>query len=70
MQEADLVALPVLDTEDRLVGVLTVDDAMEIIEAEETEDIQRAGGVEPLRSPTSTPGCSTWPASGPSGCWS
>jgi magnesium transporter len=52
MQEADLVALPVLDTEDRLVGVLTVDDAMEIIEAEETEDISRAaGGVEPLQVP-------------------
>lgn len=51
MQEADLVALPVLDTEDRLVGVLTVDDAMEIIEEEETEDISRAGGVEPLDVP-------------------
>ncbi len=51
MQEADLVALPVVDTEDRLVGVLTVDDAMEILEAEETEDIHRAGGVEPLDVP-------------------
>jgi magnesium transporter len=51
MQEADLVALPVLDTEDRLVGVLTVDDAMEIIEAEETEDIHRAAAVEPLPIP-------------------
>jgi magnesium transporter len=51
MQEADLVALPVLDTEDRLVGVLTVDDAMEIIEAEETEDIARTGGSEPLDVP-------------------
>ncbi|MTV24813.1 magnesium transporter [Nitriliruptoraceae bacterium ZYF776] len=51
MQEADLVALPVLDTEERLVGVLTVDDAMEIIEAEETEDIARAGGSEPLPVP-------------------
>ena len=45
------VALPVVDAEDRLVGVLTVDDAMEIIEAEETEDISRAGGVEPLGLP-------------------
>jgi magnesium transporter len=51
MQEADLVALPVLDSEDRLVGVLTVDDAMEVLEAEETEDIQRSGGVEPLGIP-------------------
>ena len=51
MQEADLVALPVVDTEDRLVGVVTVDDAMEVLELEETEDIHRAGGVEPLTVP-------------------
>ncbi|MFA9431683.1 magnesium transporter [Egicoccus sp. AB-alg2] len=51
MQAADLVALPVVDTEGRLVGVVTVDDAMEIIEAEETEDIARAGGSEPLDVP-------------------
>ncbi len=51
VQEADLVALPVVDTEDRLLGVLTVDDAMEIIELEETEDAMRAGGLEPLDVP-------------------
>jgi magnesium transporter len=52
IQEADLIALPVVDSEDRLVGIITVDDAMEIIEAEETEDIYRAaGGVEPLHRP-------------------
>lgn len=51
MQEANLVALPVLDTEDRLVGVLTVDDAMEILEEEETEDAARAGGAEPIFVP-------------------
>lgn len=48
MQEADLVALPVVDRENRLVGIITVDDAMEILEAEETEDISRIGGAEPL----------------------
>lgn len=37
MQEADLLALPVVDTEHRLVGVVTVDDAMEVLEAEHTE---------------------------------
>ncbi len=51
MQEADLVALPVVDTEDRLVGVFTVDDAMEILEQEDTEDFARAGGAEPLTVP-------------------
>ena len=51
IQEANLVALPVVDAEQRLLGVLTVDDAMEIIEAEETEDAARAGGAEPLYVP-------------------
>jgi magnesium transporter len=51
VQEANLVALPVVDAEQRLLGVLTVDDAMEIIEAEETEDAARAGGAEPLYVP-------------------
>lgn len=51
VQEADLVALPVVDTEERLVGVITVDDAMEVIEEEDTEDIHRAGGAEPLGLP-------------------
>ncbi len=51
IQEANLVALPVLDNENRLVGVLTVDDAMEIIEEEETEDAARAGGAEPIYVP-------------------
>jgi len=44
-----LVALPVLDAENRLVGVLTVDDAMEVIEEEVTEDIHRADHLLPHR---------------------
>lgn len=51
MQEADLLALPVVDTEDRLVGVITVDDAMEIIEQEESEDFARGGGTQRLSRP-------------------
>lgn len=51
MQEADMVATPVLDAEDRLVGVVTVDDALEVIEAEESEDAARIGGAEPLGGP-------------------
>ena len=46
-----LLALPIVDKEDRLVGVLTVDDAVRILEQEETEDSARQGGVEPLRRP-------------------
>jgi magnesium transporter len=51
VQEADLLAIPVLDTEDRLVGVITVDDAMEILEAEETEDQALHGATQPLGQP-------------------
>ncbi|WP_129658426.1 magnesium transporter [Rothia halotolerans] len=49
--DLSLLALPIVDKEDRLVGVLTVDDAMRILEHEETEDSARQGGVEPLRRP-------------------
>ena len=51
MQEADLLALPIVDTESRLVGIVTVDDAMRILEEEQTEDVARAGGAEPLEHP-------------------
>jgi magnesium transporter len=51
LQEADLLALPVVDAEHRLVGVFTFDDAMEVLEGEDTEDHLRAGGAEPLRRP-------------------
>lgn len=51
MREADLLALPIVDSEHRLVGIVTVDDAMEVLEEEETEDVARAGGAEPLRRP-------------------
>jgi magnesium transporter len=51
VQEGDLLALPVLDSEDRLVGVLTFDDAMEILEAEETEDLAQLNAHQPLGRP-------------------
>lgn len=51
-----LLALPVVDAEGRLVGILTVDDALEILEDAESEDQARIGGAEPLRRPyLSTP---------------
>ncbi|WP_182174037.1 magnesium transporter [Flaviflexus equikiangi] len=46
-----LLALPIVDRENRLVGILTIDDAVRILEHEETEDSSRQGGVEPLRRP-------------------
>jgi magnesium transporter len=51
IQEADLLALPIVDAEGRLVGIVTVDDAMQILEEEQTEDVARAGGAEPLAHP-------------------
>jgi magnesium transporter len=51
MQEQDLLAVPVVDREDRLVGLVTVDDAMDVLEREETEDLVRAGAAEPLGEP-------------------
>jgi magnesium transporter len=51
IRDADLLALPVVDAEGRLVGVVTVDDAMEILEEEDTEDVARAGGAEPIGAP-------------------
>ena len=39
------LALPVVDNEHRLVGIITFDDIMDIIEEETTEDIERMGGV-------------------------
>ena len=51
IREAGLIALPVVDSEDRLVGVLTVDDAMNILEEEESEDVAFHGAHAPLDRP-------------------
>lgn len=51
-----LLALPVVDGTDRLVGLLTFDDALDVLEEAESEDAARSGGAEPLRRPyLSTP---------------
>ncbi|MCQ9369137.1 magnesium transporter [Brevibacterium sp. 50QC2O2] len=43
-----LIAMPIVDGEDRVVGILTVDDAIDIIAAEDAQDAARSGGSEPL----------------------
>ncbi|MEO0947854.1 MAG: magnesium transporter [Cyanobacteria bacterium J06641_5] len=45
IQRYDLLAIPVVDREHRLVGVVTVDDVIDILEAETTEDIYRLSAV-------------------------
>jgi len=44
----DLLALPVLNAENRLLGIITYDDAMDVIEEEATEDIHKGGSVSNL----------------------
>jgi len=46
----DLIALPILDTTDKLVGIVTYDDAMDVAEEEATEDFHRVGTVGPLET--------------------
>jgi magnesium transporter len=46
MKRYDLLALPVVDAEDRLVGIVTIDDAMDVLEEEATEDIYKLSALE------------------------
>lgn len=48
MLRYDLLALPVVDSNRTVLGVITVDDLVDVIQNEASEDIQRLGGVEPL----------------------
>ncbi|WP_442786345.1 magnesium transporter [Leptothoe sp. PORK10 BA2] len=46
IQRYDFLAVPVVDTEERLVGIITVDDVLDILEEETTKDIYALGGVQ------------------------
>ena len=46
-QKYDFTAMPVVDNEDRLVGIITVDDVMDIMEEEATEDIEKMAAIIP-----------------------
>ncbi len=43
----DFLALPVLDKDDRMVGIITFDDAIDVLEEEATEDMELMGGMSP-----------------------
>lgn len=47
----DLLALPVVDSENRLVGIVTVDDALDVIEEAATEDIEMMAAITPTDKP-------------------
>lgn len=47
----DFIALPVVDTENRVVGIITVDDALDVMQEEATEDMQRMAAISPNERP-------------------
>jgi len=47
----DLSAMPVVDEENRLVGIVTVDDVMDVLQEETTEDIEKMAAIIPLDKP-------------------
>ncbi len=51
ISEYDLVAIPVVDDKNRILGVATVDDVIDVIQEEQTEDVQKLGGMEALDEP-------------------
>lgn len=51
LSKYDFLALPVVDTENRLVGIVTVDDAMDVLQEEVTEDIEKMAAMLPSDKP-------------------
>lgn len=47
----NFIALPVVDTENRLVGIVTIDDAMDVLQEEATEDFEKMAGITPSDKP-------------------
>ena len=50
-QKYDFTAMPVVDNESRLVGIITVDDVVDIMEKEATEDIEKMAAIVPTDKP-------------------
>jgi len=51
MGKYDFIAIPVVDNDHRIVGIITHDDALDVVVEEATEDAQRMGGMAPLEEP-------------------
>jgi len=51
MLKYNLISLPVVDSEKRLVGIITVDDAVDVLVEEETEDFEKMAAVRPSETP-------------------
>jgi magnesium transporter len=50
----DRNTLPVVDSENRLIGIVTIDDVLDVIEEEATREVQKIGGLEALDEPYTT----------------
>ena len=50
-QEYDFTSIPVVDSEERLVGIITVDDIVDILQQEATEDIEKMAAITPTDKP-------------------
>jgi len=50
-QKYDMMAVPVVDQEHRLVGIITFDDAMDVLQDENTEDIEKMAAITPTDKP-------------------
>ncbi len=50
ISDHDLLAIPVIDADERLLGIVTVDDAMDVAEQESTEDFHKGGGTLALKN--------------------
>ena len=50
-QKYDFIAMPVVDNENRLVGIITIDDVVDILEEEATEDIEKMAAILPTDKP-------------------
>lgn len=51
LSKYDFLAIPVVDNEERLVGIVTVDDAIDVIQEEATEDIEKMAAITPSEKP-------------------
>ena len=51
MSKYDLDAMPVVDSENRIVGIVTFDDAIDVMEEEATEDIEKMAAITPMDKP-------------------
>jgi len=51
IQDYDLTSIPVVDSENKLVGIITIDDVIDIMEDETTEDIEKMAAIMPTEKP-------------------